>query len=453
MGNVWPFTEQGNKLGYNNNPRYASEPASEVMHEPCGHWHKGPMYSVSTVTKGKWWQQSFDIGGDGFMYIGAPNYDNNQMIGLKHNDTSDEVIMLTESNADGEPVINGVTYDSFAGTPPAVVRAGSMTVIAALAWQKEDVDSDLTNNIIVGVKRDRRDQYWTVAVNKLAGVKAGTNGDLITRPSYFMEAYGDGVIIVCYAYSNYVSGDVEIYVVRSTDYGMTWGSEILVSSTSRNDAFIKQGDDLNLYISSYYNQTAKIYISSDKGATWSEKDLPNLLTAPTEGPWGNIDFGVDVAGDIYVAVPRITFTSIYVSQDGGNTWDRYDEAEVERIVYITASDIAVVMQGYRAGDGHYVILRSTDGGQNFSEVFDLTDNGYTSIAYQVLKHNGLKFVWTECGMRDTESWLAFLVSEDSGATWDEDSLEEVLNFLANSGIVVVDWQAEVYEEPVVWSIA
>lgn len=459
---VWPFVESAEKYGGINNPRWTESPEmvdfsnavglkqNTENHTPCGHWHKRPVYSTLSVTKGKWWQQSFDIGGDGFMYIGAPNWDNNQMIGLKHNDTIDEVLMLTDVNADDEPVINGITYDSFAGTPPAVVRAGGMMVLAAIVWQKPDGDSDLTNNIIVGVKRDGMDQYWTVAVNKLAGLKAGLNNDLITKPGYFMEAYGDGNIIVCYSYQNLVGGTTDIVVVRSTDYGVTWGSEVLVSSTTRNVAFIKVGDDTDMYIGSYYNQTAKVYISSDKGASWAEKDLPDLLIAPTEGPWGNMDLDTDVAGDIYVSIPRSTFTSIYVSTDGGASWNRYDQSEVERIVYLTANDQAVVIQGYDAGDGHYLILRSTDGGQNFSEVYDLTANGYTSIAYQILKHNGIKFAWTECGMRDNNSWLAWLESDDNGATWEEDSLEEVLNFLANTGFYVVNWQVEVIPEPAVW---
>lgn len=462
MSNVWPFKESGEKYGGINNPRWTEDPEmvefsnavgleqNPKTHIPCGHWHKRPVYSVLSITKGKWWQQGFDLTSDGTMYIGAPNYDNEEMILLKKTDTAVEVLMLSEITANDEPIINGITYDSWAVTPPAVVRAGGMTVLAGVIWQKPDGDSDLTNNIIVGVKRDGQEPYWSVAVNKLAGLKAGLNNDLIVRPSYFMEAYGNGTIIVCYSYNNLVSGDTDIVVVRSTDYGVTWGSEILVSSTSRNEAFIKVGDNSNLYISSLDGGTAKIYISADQGATWSEKDLPDLSIAPADFIWGNIDHDVDVLGDIYAIIPRFNFTSLYVSTDGGNTWNRYDHSEVMRSGYISANDSSIVIQGYDSGDGHYLILRSTDGGVNFTEVYDITANGYISIAYQVLKHAGTKFVWTECGMRDDDNWLAWLKSVDDGATWAEESLIDVLNFLANQGFYVIDWQVDVIPEPLVW---
>ena len=68
----------------------------------------------------------------------------------------------------------------------------------------------------------------------------------------------------------------------------------------------------------------------------------------------------------------------------------------------------------------------------------------------MLKHAGTKFVWTECGMRDDDNWLAWLKSVDDGDTWVEESLIDVLNFLANQGFYVIDWQVDVIPEPLVW---
>ena len=36
----WDFIPQGEKYGYVNNPRWTVNPASEVIHEPCGYWPK-----------------------------------------------------------------------------------------------------------------------------------------------------------------------------------------------------------------------------------------------------------------------------------------------------------------------------------------------------------------------------------------------------------------------------
>lgn len=42
----WDFQEQGRKLGYINNPRWAGTPASLIEHEPCGYWDKNILASI-----------------------------------------------------------------------------------------------------------------------------------------------------------------------------------------------------------------------------------------------------------------------------------------------------------------------------------------------------------------------------------------------------------------------
>jgi len=42
----WPFVPQPDKLGYVNNPRWTTTPASPVDHEPCGHWWKEQLQEI-----------------------------------------------------------------------------------------------------------------------------------------------------------------------------------------------------------------------------------------------------------------------------------------------------------------------------------------------------------------------------------------------------------------------
>jgi len=493
-------------------------------HKPCGHWHKGDTatiiedstdvttYTYITYHLGSWWQQSLDIGDiatpiiyrgltsqagvvnktyiknnavtcnrQGIIgstvgnsrvftavpspnvYVGAPNYDYDQFAGIKSDPNADEdTIILVSNLEDDNPIFDEEQFNSLSITPPTIIRCYDYTVIAGEVWGIEDGDGYYTNYLIVGVKKDNEDQYWKVAVDKFAGWKDILNGDLYPSSPYFCEAFNNGTIVLCYECDNYVSGDIEIYVVRSTDYGVTWGSEILVSSTSRGIAYIKKGDDGDLYISSYKSQTAKIYISTDKGLTWTEKDLPNLLTAPTENAWGYMDFSVDVNGVIYAAIPRWTFFSLYVSSDGGDNWTRYDHNEITRPLFITANDTSIIVHGADTVAGspsHYLLLKSSDGGINFAEVADLTDLGYAAIQLQTLKHNGETFIFTYCAMQDDEGRIAWLISEDNGDTWVEDSLENLMNVnellgesqevLTNTDVTTVTTELT---EPQVWQI-
>lgn len=45
----WDFLAQKDKLGYINNPRWTSTPASLIDHDPCGYWLKGPTPEITNT--------------------------------------------------------------------------------------------------------------------------------------------------------------------------------------------------------------------------------------------------------------------------------------------------------------------------------------------------------------------------------------------------------------------
>ena len=484
-------------------------------HKPCGHWHKGDTaienstdvttYTYITYHLGSWWQQSLDIGDSAAaiiyrgltnqmsvvnkpyiknnavtcnrqgiagatvgnsriftaapspdIYIGAANYDYNQMAVIKSDAAAgiDSVILVSEYINDDNPYIDGVEFDSISIEPPSVIRCSDYTVIANLVWSSEE-----TPVLVCGVKRDGEDQYWKVVVDNYDDYMADDSSIVFVVSPYSCEAFDGGTIIFCYAYDNYVSGDFEIYVIRSTDYGVSWGSEILVSSTDRNVASIKKSDNGYLYVFSYYSRTAKIYISTDEGLTWSEKDLPDLLAVPTQNPYGYTGFDVDSSGVIYVAISRSSFFSLYVSSDGGDNWTRYDHTEITRPSFMAASSTSIIVYGADTlNDSHYLLIKSSDGGVNFTEKVDITALGY-GTSLMTLKNNGTIFVWTRCGLQDENGWLAWLISKDDGDTWIEDSIEDLMSYdnevidtqeiLTGTDVTTVTTELN---EPQVWQI-
>jgi len=159
------------------------------------------------------------------------------------------------------------------------------------------------------------------------------------------------------------------------------------------------------------------------GVTWTEKLTPNPTNLP-QAPWGYVDHSVDANGNIYVVVGRSLSFSLYVSSDGGGTWSRYDNNQIARFINLEANTTSVVMVGYDIVSGapyHSKIIRSTNGGINFSVEVDLYTLGEITIPYPTLKHLGTKFVFTYCAMHDITGLLSWMVSTDDGDNWVEET--------------------------------
>lgn len=449
----WEFSEQGDKWGYLNNPRWTSDPGHEGKHSPCGHWHKGD-YLASTVTsillqRGSWWQQTIAYGDDGNVYFAAPNYDFTSVACVKRDAVlGDSIILLAGECA--VLTIDSTNFDSTDSEPPTLARCSDYTTVAAFVWLEADGDGFYTNAVVCGVKKDGEDQYWHVAVNKYVDAKASVIGDLAKVSAYFMAALDTGVIVICYGYYNYSVGAYRLSVVRSTDYGVTWSSEIIVDP-DKNIGTIKKGDDGELYIVSYSGGAVSVYISTNGGSNWTEKALP-ALGSPSA--YGRVDISVDVNGIIYVAVGRWSIFSMYVSADGGDSWSKYDCSLVSRIVQVEANDTAVIVHGYESATGHYMILKSVDGGVNFTEKVDLADIGFPSITIPSLKHNGQVFIYTYCAMRDANDWLGYLISKDNGDTWAFETLDGMMNAepVAGTEDGVTTITTTVTAEPQIWNM-
>ncbi len=461
----WDFTEQPDKWGYLNNPRWTEDSESN-QHDPCGHWHKNKFFESTgtyiTYQLGSWWQQTVDVGDDGNIYLGVPNYDYNQFSGIKSDPIADvDSIQIVSEYVDdpvyndGNPYIDETEFDSLAIVPPTIVRCSTYTILVGLVWGKEDGDGDYTSAIVCGVKRDDVNQGWKVVVNKFGqAFKDGDIGDVTISYSHSAVALDDGVIIISYQYQNSSAGTDNLCVIRSIDYGDTWGSEIVIDSDVDDDCKIKMGDNGDIYISYLDSTTANVYISTDKGLNWTEKNTPVIGSSPTSA-WGDIDHDVDANGVIYVLIGRSWTFSLYVSSDGGNNWTKHDNSQTGRTCIISANTTAIIIHGFDLSDFHGILIKSTDGGVNFTEKVDVYALGHTSIPYQTLKHTGTTFIWTYCAMViNAGSEIAWLISDDNGDTWIEDSIVDLMSFVSvdDTQEILVDSVEEEFEEPQVWAL-
>ena len=470
----WDFTEQPSKWGYVNNPNWTNssegvdfaEDAGVPVdvtdrHTPCGHWHKVPVTTKTyyTFQEGSWWQQTADI--DSYkIYIGAANYDYEQFGGVESNTAidRDSIILVSEYTNDDNPLINEEEFDSVSIEPPTIVRCSTYTAMVGLVWGLEDGDGDYTSALVCGVKRSGYDQYWRVVVNKLVHFKDGDVGDTDIAYSYGAEAFDNGIIVICYYYDDYATGNGNLCVIRSTDYGMTWGSEIIVYSSCDDAVNIKKGDDGKLYIAwlDYGNGSSivRLFISDDYGATWTAKTTGVLGSTPTS-PWGVVDHATDANGKIYLVVGRSASFSLYVSSDGGDSWTAYAHADLGRTLNIEANTTAVVIVGSDIAGGtpyHAKIIRSTDGGVNFSEEVDLYTLGETSTSYRTLKHDGSNFLFTYCAMRDANGWISWLASTDHGANWSEDSIPDIMKYSSSETSQQIEVGSIESAEPQIWEM-
>jgi len=455
----WNFTEQGNVYGYLNNPRWSSQQDAREFceqmgislnptetHRPCKHWHKGiPLVPTYVSIIGNWWQQDVLYGDDGLIYLTAVNWDKTpNYVGISINDATDVKELLMYTGSDDTLTIDGVELAYDYGYPPSITKASDFTVIVGgEVWTVPDGDSDSTNTVICGVKRDGVDEYWHMVVNKLAEKKVGDVSNINVRYGYAGEVYEGGVIIACYDYWSYVASEARLCVIRSTDYGVTWNSEIIVA-TNKGEGILKKGDDSKLYLVTYKTGYVYVYISSDQGATWTEKTLPALGT-PT--PNGKVDISVNANGKIYVAVARALSSSVYVSSDGGNNWTKYDNSLIDTIPLIEANNTTLILYGYDISDNHPLLLKSTDDGNSFAEKVDMDDLGHPAGAAPLLSHNGEVFIHTYCGMRNDDNELGYLISKDNGDTWNLYYVD-VLGY--QEGSFEVSAGTIIPEEPQVW---
>jgi len=223
---------------------------------------------------------------------------------------------------------------------------------------------------------------------------------------------------------------------RSTDGGVTWGSEIQVTSTTNSSQFPSisvSGLEVHAVWQFWTSPARQIqYVhSTDRGASWG------ALTQLTNSP-GNLSFpSVSVSGLTVHIIWYSYDNGIYYkrSTDGGTSWLAETRLSSNQAiskspsVTLSGSLVYVVWQDYRDLNCEIYYKRSTDAGSGWGADSRLT-NAPDSSVYPSVTASGqiVHVVWQDNRVGNWE--IYYKRSTDGGTSWGADS--RLTNNSANS---------------------
>jgi len=232
------------------------------------------------------------------------------------------------------------------------------------------------------------------------------------------------------SWNDFGVGNANIFVVRSTDNGLTWSSAVMVST---QPTFIRNtqitgdmGGNGTIYIAGMdeggggfpHDDTNLIFKSTDGGATWSNTYTGTLFPGP----------GVGAVGYFAVMFP-----------DLGGYWRH--EGWGEPAAFNDIVHLVYAQHGAGSDPGDVYYIRSTDGGVTFSAPLMLNTDGGTRPQWQpnlsVSPAGTLLATWYDA--RDSASCTVGNTgvpcyrmwsrkSNDNGANWlPDDMLSDVVS--------------------------
>ncbi len=262
-------------------------------------------------------------------------------------------------------------------------------------------------------------------------------------------------------------GNNEIYYNRSTDGGISWGTDTRLTndtSLSRNPCVSASGSEVQV-VWNDYNTLAIFYKrSADGGINWSPA-IPLINNSGPSSWYPSVSESGSVVHVVWLD-GRGGQANIYYkrSEDGGETWGA-DYALTNNSITgysdspsmsVSGSDVQVVFRDTRAGGYGIYSKHSTDGGINWSIDKRVSEGNITEHCPSVSVIDSLvNVVWY--GDRDGNPEIYYNHSADAGQSWrtdmrlTNDAAVSVFPFVAasNSAVHVVwqdyrDGNAEIY---------
>jgi len=269
---------------------------------------------------------------------------------------------------------------------------------------------------------------------------------------------GDTIHVVWFDDRN---GNTEIYYIRSTDGGLTWGSETRLTNASGYSyapSIVVSGSVVHVVWGDTRDAsaTAEIYYkqSHDAGTTWGADtrltNAPYYSEFPSMAISGSVLHVVwtdyrDQNGDMENYYKRST--------DGGLTWEPDTRLTNDPgysgfpCVAVSGSVVHVLWEDNRDGNGEIYYKRSADGGITWGAETRLTNNPADQWDPCVAVNDSVvHVVWMDA--RDGSTYeIYYKRSNDGGLTWGSDTRltnatgdSEYPNIAASGSNVHVVWQ-------------
>ncbi len=248
----------------------------------------------------------------------------------------------------------------------------------------------------------------------------------------------------------------EIYYKRSTDGGVTWGTDTRLTNATSSSMFPSvavTGSVVHVVWMDGRDGNDEIYYkySSDAGVSWGSDTRLTNNTANSDYP------SIAVSGSLISVVWEDTRNGndeIYYkrSTDGGVTWGADTRltsnsadswypsvAESGTVVYVVWLD-------RRDGNNEIYYKCSTDGGMNWEPDTRLTNNTANSYLPSIAVSGSLvHVVWED--YRDDDSEIYYKCSTDGGLTWGADTrltnytgLSKYSSIAVSGSLVHVVWE-------------
>lgn len=231
---------------------------------------------------------------------------------------------------------------------------------------------------------------------------------------------------------DYRDGNYEIYYKRSTDSGVSWGSDIRLTNDRNSSIYpslAASGSDVHVVWEDIRSGDLEIYYkhSTDSGSSWSPdirltyysglSFYPSIASFDT---MVHVVWQDDRDGDFEIYYKR--------SSDRGMTWGpdtrlTQDTAQSRRpCVAVSGSKVHVVWDDDRDVRLYYPEIyykRSSDWGLTWGSDTRLTyDTSYSLYPSVAALGSGVHVVWKES--RDGNEEIYYKASRDSGVTWFSD---------------------------------
>jgi hypothetical protein len=243
-----------------------------------------------------------------------------------------------------------------------------------------------------------------------------------------VAANGD---IIHTVWTDYRDGNSEIYYKRSVDGGITWGSDVRLTSnpaSAHNPGIVVNGS--SVYVVFYENRNGDFQVflmkSADDGVTWGAETQISESSVRTGHPsiavsgsnvhvawWDNRD---GVNEEIYYRK----------SADGGFTWS--PEVRITnnagRSIYanvaVSGSYVHVIWQDDTPGNWEIYYKRSADGGSTWGTETRLTNNQYVTHIPSIAVSGANIYILFGDG-RNGSMDIYFKKSANNGSTWGSDT--------------------------------